>query len=219
MTFIMLMFTFVRQKVVGGIETPVWIMVGMLAWFMFLRVGSQCTNAVNANHALFTYRQVKPVDTVLVRAGLEGFMLLMIAFVLLFGAYMFGLAIIPADPLAVLEAFFGMWLLGLGWGLVTSVATELVPEFGRVFSMSISPLYFVSGVIFPITRLVPPPFRDYLLFNPLLHGVEAARLAFAPHYQAIPELSIAYIYGFAVTCLFLGLALHYRFKYKLAAFK
>lgn len=208
-------FTFIRVRVVGGIATALWIMVGILAFFMFMRPFQQAGNAIDVNRALFGYRQVKPVDAVLVRAGLEGFLTIMIAVILFTGAGLSGLDIVPADPLMVLAAFFGMWLLGLGCGLIVSVATELVPEIGNVMSLAVRPLYFVSGVIFPLAN-VPSPYREWVLLNPLAHGLEAARLGFAPYYQAVPELDMGYMYGCALALIFLGLALHNRYAMRLA---
>lgn len=212
--FLMFIFTVVRLRVVGGIETPIWLMLGLLAFFMFKRSATQSMQAVVANKALFAYRQVKPVDTVLSRAALEGFLMLLVAMVLFAGAGLFGLDITPADPLAVLQAFFGMWLIGLGFGLTGSVTTVLLPELGRIIVLAMTPLYFLSGVIFPITR-VPLPYREWLMLNPLAHGLEAARLGFAPYYQAVPELSMSYFYGFALASIFFGLALHSRYALRL----
>ena len=214
--FLMLLFSTVRVRVIGGIETPVWIMVGLLTFFMFRRPAQQAMNAVSANQALFTYRQVKPVDTVLVRAVLEGFLTILAAIIVLSGAGLFGFEVVPADPLAVVAVLGGMWLVGLGFGLIASVASEMLPEVGRFINMTLQPMYFFSGVIFPIAQ-VPQPYRDWLMLNPLANGLEAARLGFAPHYQAVPETSIAYIYACAVGMVFLGLALHYRFSGQLAA--
>src|SRR3990167_3285203 len=72
--FLMFIFAIIRMEVVGGVDTAVWLMVGLLAFFMFKRTALQAQNAIDANQALFAYRQVKPVDTVLVRAALEGFL-------------------------------------------------------------------------------------------------------------------------------------------------
>ena len=213
-TYMLVIYTVIRVHAVGGIDTAVWLMVGMLGFFMFRRTAAQTMNGIGANRALFTYRQVKPVDSVLVRAGLEGFLMILISIILFSGAALFGLDIIPADPLAVLEAFFGLWMIGLGFGLATSVAVELVPEMGRLIGFILMPLYVISGVMLPIGS-VPQPYRDYLLLNPIAHGLEAVRLGFAPHYHAVPDLSISYIYGFAMVSIFLGLALHNRFATRL----
>jgi capsular polysaccharide transport system permease protein len=214
--FLMFIYTAIRTRVVGGIDTIVWLIVGLMAFFMFRRTAVQTMNAVGQNQALFAYRQVKPVDSVLVRAGLEGLLAILVTVILFSGAGLFGLAIIPDDPLAVLSAFFGLWLVGLGFGLITSVASELIPELGRLIGMAMTPLYLFSGVIFPLEKL-PPPYRDWLLLNPVAHGVEAARLGYSSYYEAVPELNVAYVYGFALIVIFLGLALHNRFATRLAA--
>jgi capsular polysaccharide transport system permease protein len=212
--FLMFVFTALRMHTVGGISTAIWLMLGMLAFFMFRRTGTQAMNAIDANQALFGYRQVKPIDTVLVRAGLEGFLMILIAIILCFSAGLLGFAIVPADPLMVLAAFCGLWLTGLGFGLITSVAKELVPEVGRFIDLFMTPLYFFSGVMFPVNA-VPHPYYEWLMYNPLIHGLEATRLAFAPDYRAIPELNISYLYSFALITIFFGLALQNRFAARL----
>lgn len=213
--YLMVIFSIMRLRSIGGIDTTVWLMIGLLAFFMFRHTATQVMNAVSANKALFAYRQVKPVDTVLVRAALEGLLMTCVTALFLFGAGLYGLNVIPADPLAVFEAFFAMWLMGMGFGLVASVASELVPELGRIVNLIMMPLYMISGVMFPLA-IVPQPYRDWLLLNPLAHGLEAARLGFAPHYHAVPELSLAYLYACALVTIFLGLALHRRFAIRLA---
>jgi len=212
--YMLVIYTVIRVRKVGGIDTTVWLIVGMLAFLMFRRTGTQVENAISANRALFTYRQVKPVDTALVRAGLEGLMMIAVASILLAGAAFFGHSVVPTDPLAVLEAFFGLWLVGLGFGLVTSVTIELVPELGQVLNLVMRPLYILSGVIIPLSA-VPLPYRGWLMWNPVAQGLEATRLGFGRYYQAVPELSVAYIYQFALVSIFLGLALHRRFALRL----
>lgn len=207
-------FTVIRVRTVGGIDTMLWLMVGMLGFFMFRRTGTQAQNAISANRTLFTYRQVLPVDTALVRAALEALLMVAVAGVLLIGAALLGHSVVPANPLAVLEAFLGLWLAGLGFGLVTSVVIELVPELGKVLKLVMAPLMILSGVMIPISA-VPQPYQGWLMLNPVAHGLEAARLGFAPYYHAVPELSVAYLYAFALVCIFFGLALYRRFATKL----
>jgi capsular polysaccharide transport system permease protein len=212
---LMLLYMVVRVRHIGGMNAAVWIMVGLLSYFMFFRTGTQTMNAVDANEALFTYRQVKPVDSVLVRAALEGFLTILIACFLFAFAGMLGIKVIPPDPLSAAAAFFGMWLLGLGFGLVTSVAVVLLPEVGHIVGLLTSPLYFISSIIFPLSG-IPYPYRGWLLLNPLAHGVEFARLGFAPNYQGFEGLSILYVYGCSLVLIFLGLVLHNRFAVRLA---
>lgn len=214
--FLMVVFGAVRVRVIGGIDTLLWLMTGLLTFLLFRRTGMQGFNAIDANRALFSYRQVKPVDTVISRAAVEAMLMFMVAAVLLSGVALWGLDVVPADPIGAFLAVGGIWLLGVGFGLVGSVLKDLVPEVGNVVSLSMTPLYLVSGVIFPAAA-VPQPYRDWLLYNPILHGVEAARLAFAPYYEAAPEISLAYVFGFALALIWLGLVLQVRYAARLAS--
>jgi capsular polysaccharide transport system permease protein len=214
--FLMALFTFMRVRHVGGIETAIWIMVGMLAFFMFRRPAQQAMYAVAMGTPLYTYRQVKPVDTVLVRSGLEGFLMVVISALLFSATALTGILVAPADPLAVVAAFFGLWALGLGYSLIISVAGEILPELGHLFTMALQPLYLASGVMVPIV-VIPEPYRDWLMLNPVAHGLEAARVGFAPLYRTASDVSLGYLYSFAGVLIFFGLALHRRFVRRLAA--
>lgn len=213
-SYVIMIFTVIRVKQIGGVDVGVWIMVGMLAFFAFRRTGTQVGNAISANRSLFTYRQVKPIDAALVRGGLEGFLIILITFILLIGMGLLEHDTIPADALAVMGAFLALWLLGLGFGLTTSVLGHLMPEFSRVLGFFMMPLYMISGVIFPLAS-VPLPYRDWLMLNPVAHGLEAVRLGFAPYYHAAPELDLPYLYTSALAMVFMGLALHKRFALRL----
>ncbi len=114
----------------------------------------------------------------------------------------------------VVTVFFGMWLMGLGYGLVTSVAVELIPKMGTFLGFFGALLHISSGVVLPVST-VPEPYRGWLLLNPLLHGTEAARVGISPYYHAIPGMDIGYTYKCAIVAIFFGLALHRRFETKL----
>jgi capsular polysaccharide transport system permease protein len=213
--YLMFIYTVISVRSIGGIDTAVWIMLGMLAFFFFRRTGTQVAQGIKANQALFAYRQVKPVDTVLVRGMLEGVLLLVVVVILLAAAALLGHPSVPDDPVQVLAAFLGMWLIGLGFGLIGSVVNELLPEFERVVNLVMMPMYLISGVMFPIAA-VQQPYRDWLLLNPIAHGLEAARVGFAPYYHAAPETSLSYVYTVALCMVFFGLALHRRFASRLS---
>ncbi len=202
--------TVIRLIAVGGINAALWLIVGIMGFYMFSRPALAVRHTPGAHQEMFGYRQIKPVDTVLVRVMYEGALMLLLAVLVFSGAALFGLDVIPADPLSVLEAFFGMYLLGVGFALSLSVTGEMLPEINKIFRYLMFPLYLSSGVIIPIASL-PKVYRDWLMLNPLAHGLEAARLGFAPYYHAVPNVSVAYLYGFAIVLIFFGLALQRRF--------
>jgi len=213
---LMFIFSVMRVRKLGGIETAVWLMVGMLGFFMFRRTALLAMRAVTMNKPLFTYRQLKPVDAVLVRGSVEGIIMVFIVLVMLVGGGLFGLAVLPGDPLLALGELLSLWVLGMGFGLVTSVAVELIPELGEIINLAMMPLYFLSGVIFPVS-VIPQPYRDWVLLNPIVHGVEGLRLGFAPHYHPVDSLDPWYPLASALVLIVLGLALHRRFAARLIA--
>ncbi len=215
-SYLMVMFSVIRMRHVGGIDTPLWIMLGLIGYFMFQHASSQAMRAIGANTALFVYRQVLPVDTVLVRAALEAVIMLVVAVLLLAGAWMFGIHVTPAEPLKVLDCLFSLWLIGLGFGAAASAFIEMVPESAKVLSMVMQPLYLLSGVMFPVAA-IPPPYRDWLVLNPLVHGLDSLRLAFAPYYHEIPGVDMNYLHAWALGLLVLGLALQVVFAKRLVS--
>ncbi|GAB3537716.1 ABC transporter permease [Noviherbaspirillum agri] len=214
--FLMALFGFVLHRVTYGIDGGMFVVTGLLGFFLAQNTATRCMGGISANSALFAYRQVQPVDTVLVRAGLEGFLMLITALVLLAGAGLFGFHVVPHDVLLVLVAVVGLWLCGMGIGLILSVGAELVPELGKVANLLFRPLYFISGVMFP-AMAIPQPYREWMLLNPFLHGLEILRAGYFPQFHPAPGASWAYLYGFALVTIFFGLALHVRFANRLVA--
>lgn len=216
LAFMVFVFTVLRVRHVGGINTALWLTTGMLAFFLFRRVATQSATAIGSNLALFTYRQVKPVDTVLVRCLLEALIMVLISAIVLAGAALLGVPLQVESPLDVIGAILGLWLLAVGYGLCVSVITELAPEIGNIIGLLMVPLYLVSGVLFAPSSL-PHPYREWVMFNPVAHGVEAVREGLASHYHAAPELDLGFLYLCALVLLFVGLALQVRNQHRLAA--
>ncbi len=214
--FMSMIFVYLRQHQVGGMDVLIWLVLGIVVFNMFRRTADQGMSAISANKGLLAYPQVKPVDTIFMRVFLELFILTIVILVIGFGLILFNRYLIPENFLQIAGAYFGMWLMGVGVALIASAAVELVDELSNFISFLMMPLFIMSGVIFPIAQ-IPQPYRDLVLLNPLAHGVEAARAGFSSNYHAFPELDIAYLYIFAVITIFLGLLLQQRFHQKLSA--
>lgn len=195
-----------RRNSMGGVDTTVWIMVGMLGFFLFRRTAVQTMHALDCNKAFFAFRQVRPFDAALVRGSVEAFAMFFISLFILGAAAMLGINVLPEDPLRVLAAVAGLWSFGIGYGLVTSVCMRLVPESGHIFQIFMMPLYLISGVIMPIT-FIPPPYRDWLLWNPLVHGLEEVRLGYFVNYHTV-QVDLGYLYAWVLVSIALGLALY-----------
>lgn len=216
MAFLVFIFTVIGHRIIGGVDTGTWVITGMLAFFMFRRTGQQGVQGISANRALFTYRQVRPVDTVIVRAVMEGLLMLLISLCVLAAAGLIGYEMLPDDPLQVMASIFCLWFFGLGFGLVLSVPRELVKEFEFLINFSMLPIYLISGVMVP-PAMLPPHFREVIMLNPIVHGIESARQGYASFYHTAAGVDLGYLFAWAALLVFLGLALQVRFSRRLIA--
>lgn len=204
--FVMYIFTAIRVRKVGEVDTAIWLMIGLVSYFMFRKTGDKVTDAVNQNQGLFAYRQVKPVDTLIARAILEGTLLLVVTVCLIGLATLANRDFAPEDPLAILAALLALWILGFGYGLVLSALYAVASE-ARIFvKVIMRPMYLISGVIFPLASL-PAPIREILMWNPVANGLEMARLGITHGYHAVPEMDPSYLFKFALVSMLLGLTL------------
>ncbi|WP_457942124.1 ABC transporter permease [Vreelandella alkaliphila] len=209
--------SFIRGgRLVVNAEFIPWLIAGLMG-FMLVREGMmRGMGAIEGNRALFAYRQVQPVDPVLVRNFLEGALRSLVFLIFIGGGLMLGLDLYPDNAIRVVAAWLSLWSLGLGLGLVTSVAATLVPEVGKVVRMISLPLMILSGVIIPLNSL-PHWLLEYLMLNPIPHGLETLRLGFFEKYQVVQGTSMLYFWLFTLTLMSVGLLMHLRFVDKLKA--
>lgn len=212
--FMMTLFTFIRMTSVGGIDTLIWLVLGMSGFFLFKRTSNQVSTALSANQALFSYRQIKPADTLIARALLEGYIMLWVILGLSLILISLNKNILPDHPLTLLTHLLLLWLMGFGFGIIIAVSNRLIPEIGKLLAIIMTPLYLISGVIFPLT-LVPEPYQSYLMLNPVAQNIEGLRASFANYYHAVPSLDLNYTVICTLVMITLGLALQQNFKTKL----
>lgn len=214
--FLMTVFGFVFHRTIAGIDGALFVMTGLLGFFLFRNTALRSMAAIQANQALFAYRQIRPIDTVLVRALVELILSLLCSGVLVAGAVLLDYAALPADVLHAGAAWLGLWLLGLGLGLVLSALGALVPEVAKLAGLTMTPLYFVSGVMVP-ANAIPQPWRDMLLLNPVMQGLESLRAGWFSQFHDANGTSLGYVYAWGLVALLLGMGLHLRFANRLAS--
>ncbi|SFG19405.1 ABC transporter permease [Neptunomonas qingdaonensis] len=205
-----------KTKTIFGAEFVPWMIVGLFGFFLFRENMMRSIGAIDANKGLFAYRQVKPIDPVLVRCYLEGILKTFIFSLFIFTGLLVDLDLLPRDALKAIFYWVLLWCLGLGIGLVLSAVSALVPEVGRIVRMISMPLMLVSGVILPLNFLSYKA-QSYMLWNPIVHGIELLRTSFFPLYQSIHGVSIAYLCLWILGSMSLGLLLHLRYAQKLKA--
>lgn len=199
---------------VAGAPIEAWLALGLVAFFMFRDSALRATGAITSNRALFTYRYLKPVDTVLIRVLVEGVVRTVVLAIILGIFSLTGFQLTPQDGLEFLAIWVAIWLMGLGAGLFFSSLGVLVPEVDRLVKILGLPLLLLSGVLFPIHYL-PLDIQSVLLMNPVVHAVESLRIAFFDNYWAPVGIDISNAILFALITLFFGLGMHIKYEMEL----
>lgn len=181
---------------------PVW------AFFMFSQPVNAATGAITASRGLMSYRQIQPIDVILARCVIEWSLLLMVGVIAISGWWLAGFTVHVENPLGI--AFYPICLLflGVGYGLLSEVASVVFPDARRVFAIAMRPLLFLSGLFFTMD-IVPPDLQPWLFWNPVLHLVDLMRDAAAADYQS--PGSLAYALYCAAGISLIGLALYHYF--------
>lgn len=204
------------DRLITNAEFIPWMLAGLMGFFLVREGMMRGMGAIDGNQSLFAYRQVKPVDPVLVRNFLEGMLRTLIFLIIIAGGLMLGIDMAPDNAVHAFVAWISLWFLGLGLGLVTSVVNTLVPETGKIIRMLSMPLMIMSGAIFPLNNL-PYWALEYLMFNPIPHALEMLRLGFFENYQVIHGTSMLYFWLTTLSLISIGLLMHLRFIDRLKA--
>lgn len=208
--FMLILFGAIVKRVLPGIEYPVFLINGILPFFVFRKSVTQALGAIEANAGLLSYRNVKPIDIIIARSGLE-FLLYFVCYVflslvLVWIGYEISLSHIPY----LLFCWLGLLLFSFGVASCFLVVGSWSREVNKVITPFFILLYFMSGALFPLHR-VPEQYLVYFLWNPLAHIFELMRHSVAPSYSTVPGVSMSYFLVCTIFVLFLGLALNQAF--------
>lgn len=177
--------------VMPGIEFPVFLVTGMIPFFLFQNLSGRLMDAIEANRGLFSYRQVKPFDTLLTRAIVEAMMNLAVYAVSLGVLGWLDYHVLPRLPLEMLGVNLLIILFGTAWGIFVAVLTHDRPRMRSMIRMTMFPLYLASGVLLPVDFL-PREYIEILLWNPMLHLVELSRQCFIAAYTPVRGINALY---------------------------
>jgi len=202
------LFTALGAHGLPGISLPLFLISGVVINSLFVEIANRSIKAMEANSALFNYRPIRPVDTVLARALLE--LLIHIAvYALLIGALMVLHGDVAINNFALLLlVFLLMACLAFSIGVIYMLITDAYADADKVLPLFNRPLFFISGVFFSI-QAVPQEFRPLLLWNPIFHAIELAREAVSFDYR-VPEVSLGYLAFCTLTLLTVSLTFYRR---------
>lgn len=197
------LFTLRGKEAVSGIDVPLLILTGILPFKFFMGTMNQIANACSSNKALFSYRQVKPIDCVFARALLEGIVFLVSYAVLLVVFHVFVLDVAINDLLMMLLVYSQLYFLAIGFGLLIAYATLKFADTPRFVSLVTTPMFFLSGIFFT-SEMIPQQFWPYFSWNPIFQVIEMGRDAISANFNS---QFVSYEYVFLLTLFVFSIGL------------
>jgi len=183
-----------------GTSFPLFYASGLLPFLAFSDITGKLAQTLNFSRPLFAYPAVGVFDALLARFLLAVLTQIAVAS-LLIGGILFLSETRATPDIAVLAQAAGLLaVLSLGLGVMNCLLIGLVPLWQRIWSIGMRPMFLISGVFFTF-ETIPPPWRDLLWWNPLIHIVGLVRRGLYPGYDA------AYVSPTYLLALGLGVSL------------
>ena len=199
------LFASFRGRAPFGDSMALFFASGILPYHLFRNTTQQLGAAFEANKPLFNYPVINQIDAVYARLILEVATWSLVV-VLVFSFIIVVLDVpTPADIPESLTAAALIVVMAFGIGLINAVVRRKYAAWGIMFNVATSPLLFISGVFFTMES-VPSEYREYLAWNPLIHGIEGIRMGYYPNYRS-SDLDLNYLFWWGVISVFLGLFL------------
>ena len=213
-----ILFGTVMQRTLPGMDYAVFLINGIIPFFMFRTGVTLGISATESNRGLFSYRPVKPIDALLARNILE-FLLKFTAYIAFTAAFVwFGYHISFEQIPQLLGYWTLLFIFMLACSLIFIVIGDFSKELNKFLSVFFLILYFLSGILYSI-HIIPVEYREYLLYNPLIHIFELMRHAVAPNYALVSGISLSYFLIWMIITLFIGLLLYKRFERRMVKTK
>lgn len=205
---LMFIFTVVRARHVPGMDFPVFLLTGIVPFMMMRNIALKLMDSVEANRALFAYRNITIFDTYIARVLVECSIMSCVYAILLFVlGFWFGYDVSIAYPVQWFAALAHGVLFAMGLGVFLSIIVQAMPNAKSFIRLLFMPLYLISGVVFPLW-IIPHQYLPWVLWNPFAHLVDNMRSAVFVNYPVIPGVNVSYPLVITIVFLFAALGLY-----------
>ena len=177
---------------------------GLLPYYVFMRISTRTRSAVGKPNNLLP--GLSALDVYIATALLNAIIYISMLIMIFWGIWLYGIDDARPNSVVTCAAPVALFImLGFGIGMINNVICRFVPLWGMLYQILTRGLVFLSGVIL-IVDLSPIWLRNWVVANPLSHGIEWFRLGI---YGTYPHNSLdrSYLIEWAIIALFLGFVL------------
>jgi capsular polysaccharide transport system permease protein len=212
--FQIMVFVFIKLTLFNSgsndFDFAVFLALNFTAFNMFKHIVMKSATAFKANKALFVYKQVKPIDTIIARMMVEIFITAIIIIVFLFLGFYFEFDMEVKDLTMVTLGFIALVLFSFSFALVIAVVNAFVDSVGKLIGFLLTGLMFGSAIFYNVAVL-PLEMQTLLLYNPLVHFME---MIHGFYFYALDDTLVSYSYMllWTIALLYIGLWLYVKLE-------
>ncbi|MEO1191082.1 MAG: ABC transporter permease [Pseudomonadota bacterium] len=176
---------------------------GVLYFRGFRNMAGDQIEAVPNNAGLLYFHKVTTLDIYLSRFFVNLAINMSVGGAMYIIARVSGFAPPADEPLYLVLLLILSNAFGFAYGLTLASVAIFFPGMRSLNLIFMRILYFTSGVFFAVPE-IPPAFRSYLLWNPMLHVTELARSYYFIEYTTVYG-NLDYVLKWFVAFLIIGL--------------
>jgi len=191
-------------------DFAVFLALNFIAFNLFKHIIIKSMGAFTANKALFVYKQVKPIDTIIARTMVEVFITgVIIVFFLFIGVYFNFNLTVKNLPMVAL-GFLLLIAFAISLGVFLAVANRFYSSIGKTISILMTFMMFSSALFYTV-EMLPFALQSLILYNPLVHFIE---MIHGFYFYALDDKFVNYNYMllWILIPLYLGLWLYKKLE-------
>lgn len=203
---------FLFSSAESGFDFAVFLALNFTAFNMFKNIVMRSASAFQANRALFIYKQVKPIDTIIARLLVEIFItMIIIVFFLLIGFFFHFDMQVEHLPMVVF-GFVYLTVFAFSVAIFVAMLNIFTDSISKVMGFLMTGLMFGSAVFYAL-EMLPPEVQAFLLYNPLTHFME---MIHGFYFSVLDDRFVDYGYMmvWTVSLMFMGLWLYINLEEK-----
>ncbi len=205
--------TFIFGRGDESFDYAVFLALNFVAFNMFQHILSKSKSALESEKELFSYKQVKPIDTIIAKTLVEVFMAGILYCIFLFIGYYFDYGMEGENLLMVGVGLVWLAIFSFSFGLVVAIGNTFYKSIGKTVSIFTFGLMIISAVFYPVQTL-PPEAQELIVYNPLANFME---IIHGFYFRALDDRFVDYEYIglWTITLLYVGIWLYYRLEKKI----
>jgi capsular polysaccharide transport system permease protein len=196
---------FLQKEVRYGTSMLLFFATGFVPFYVFLNASSSAKSPGRVLKSVRQFATITPLDVILANSIYRTIVICPTYIGLFWLLWFYGISeAVPYTLDKVLGAMTALFALGLGVGMFNAGLTTIFPAWRTIYGFFGRVIMLTSGV-HRVAEYLPEAYRQYMVWNPIMHAVEWFRSGFY-HLYPTYSLDVQYLVTWSGTTLLLGLA-------------